>query len=105
MLSTVGETLRGPLASFSSDGDQLRRMAMYFVCMRFVIQAGDSLFVLARSLLGLNLFVGPMCITMDFDWKHLLKRELFTLIIFNLSSFTFRYMYPAMLEELHDCQP
>jgi len=88
LLSAVGETLQGPLASFSSDGDQLRRMAMYFVCMRFIIEAGDPLYVIVGSLIGLNLYVGPLFITMDFDWKHLLKRAFNCALLFSCVSDT-----------------
>lgn len=73
--TTYGSTDFGPIWSFASDGDASRRAMVYDLFMKKPIEASLSLWKYLGRLRGLNLFVGDLDITGDFDWKHELKRE------------------------------
>ncbi|KAK7434525.1 hypothetical protein VKT23_020133 [Stygiomarasmius scandens] len=64
----------GQLWSFATDGDPNRRPAGYNICMKVELSYDDPLYPLLSHLTGLNLQVGKYNITLDFDWKHILKR-------------------------------
>ena len=64
----------GPLWSFATDGDATRRKAGHKVFMSSKLAPSSPLFCILSDLPGLNLNVGPHEMTLDFDYKHLLKR-------------------------------
>ena len=70
----------GPIWSFASDGDAGRRALCYKMFMKHVLDPMSPLGKKLARLQGLNLFVGDNDITADFDFKHLIKRELETLV-------------------------
>ncbi|OSX61949.1 hypothetical protein POSPLADRAFT_1081675, partial [Postia placenta MAD-698-R-SB12] len=64
----------GPIWSFATDGDASRRVMAYQKFMRHTIKPSHKLFKYLGHLPGLNLCVGDTDITVDFDWKHIIKR-------------------------------
>ncbi|KAJ7147039.1 hypothetical protein C8R43DRAFT_890240, partial [Mycena crocata] len=74
-LSPDGEAKHGPLKSIASDGDGVRRAALYLVCMHRKLGPDDPIHKFLHELVGLNLWCGDDGLTMDFDYKHLFKRQ------------------------------
>ena len=73
--SPNGRTKHGPLWSVGSDGDAKRRKALYDLLMEEMLDPSSDLYAKLHILCGLNLFTGKGGIHMDYDLKHLLKRE------------------------------
>jgi hypothetical protein len=73
--SPDGEVKHGPITSVASDGDGKRRIAFFVLCMQYEVVEGNPLYNVLKHLFGLNLFTGKNNLTMDFDFKHELKRE------------------------------
>ncbi|KAL1690446.1 hypothetical protein GGG16DRAFT_125667 [Schizophyllum commune] len=71
-----GEKKHGPIFNVASDGDAIRRAAFFVVCMSDEIKEGHPLYPNLRELfpLGLNPRIGKNGVSMDFDYKHLIKR-------------------------------
>lgn len=72
--SPDGEARWGPIWSFASDGDGVRRAAFHALFMKKFLQPGDPLFEILSPLTGLNLQTGDHFVTAEFDPKHLCKR-------------------------------
>ncbi|KAJ7059300.1 hypothetical protein C8F01DRAFT_1370857 [Mycena amicta] len=72
--SPDGEAKHGPITSVASDGDPKRRIAFFVLCMHTEVGADNPLHKFVKNLFGLNLFTGKNNLTMDFDFKHELKR-------------------------------
>ena len=62
-----------PLWSFATDGDATCHKAGHKVFMSSKLAPSSLLFCILSNLLGLNLNVGPHEMTLDFNYKHLLK--------------------------------
>jgi hypothetical protein len=73
-LSPDGEAKHGPIWSFASDGDGVRRAAFHIVFMKETLSPKDPLFAHLGSLIGFNKQTGKHYITAEFDPKHLCKR-------------------------------
>ncbi|KAL1746378.1 hypothetical protein HDZ31DRAFT_81278 [Schizophyllum fasciatum] len=71
-----GEKKNGPIFNIASDGDAIRRAALFVICMSEEIKDGHPLWHNLHELfiLGLNSRIGRRDVTMDFDYKHLIKR-------------------------------
>ncbi|KAJ6603348.1 hypothetical protein DFH09DRAFT_1019322 [Mycena vulgaris] len=72
--SPDGERKHGPMLSISTDGDHLRRLALFMLCMHKEIGPGNPLWEYVKNLPGLNLRVGDDNLTGDSDFKHEFKR-------------------------------
>ncbi|KAF8983046.1 hypothetical protein BDQ17DRAFT_1261758, partial [Cyathus striatus] len=77
------EAQHGPILSISSDGEPKHHPALYLHCMVRKLVPSDSLFQHLSFLTGFNLWMGSHFETQDFNYKHLLKRDIFC---FKLSS-------------------
>ena len=64
----------GPLWSFATDGDATRRKAGHRIFMAIKLTSSSPLCPILSGLNGLNFYAGPHNITLDFDYKHLIKR-------------------------------
>ncbi|KAH9944798.1 hypothetical protein B0H21DRAFT_892357 [Amylocystis lapponica] len=64
----------GDIWSFATDGDATRRHAGYSMFVRIHLDPSSPLYGILSNIPGLNLFTGVNGITLDFDYKHLLKR-------------------------------
>ncbi|KAL1753468.1 hypothetical protein FB107DRAFT_276733 [Schizophyllum commune] len=71
-----GEKKHGPIFNIASDGDAIRRASMFVICMSEEIVQGHPLWENLHELfpLGLNPRIGKGNLSMDFDYKHLIKR-------------------------------
>ncbi|KIN94711.1 hypothetical protein M404DRAFT_167565 [Pisolithus tinctorius Marx 270] len=65
----------GPLWSFATDGDSTRRKAGHKVFMKSKLDESSSLYGILSDLPGLNLYTGPHDMTLDFDYKHIIKHK------------------------------
>ncbi|KAE9387350.1 hypothetical protein BT96DRAFT_1005201 [Gymnopus androsaceus JB14] len=63
----------GHLSSIATDGASIRRAASYCLLVRYLLTLGSSLDIILSQLPGFNCFTGPNGITLDFDYKHILK--------------------------------
>jgi hypothetical protein len=65
--------------SFATDGDSSRRRGGFDTLLARVLTSKDSpkLHAKLKDLLGMNLQTGPHDITLEFDWKHIVKRQSF----------------------------
>ncbi|KAE9388521.1 hypothetical protein BT96DRAFT_836102 [Gymnopus androsaceus JB14] len=63
----------GHLSSIATDGASIRRAAGYHLLVRYLLTLGSSLDIILSQLPGFNCFTGPNGITLDFDYKHILK--------------------------------
>ena len=64
----------GPLWSFATDGDATHRKVGHRVFMATKLTPSSPLYSILSDLVGLNLYTGPHDTTLDFDYKHLIKR-------------------------------
>lgn len=71
--SPDGEKRHGPIWSFASDGDGVRRSAFHRVFMNYTLKKDDPLYSLLGSLPGFNHGVGLRNRTAEYDPKHLDK--------------------------------
>jgi hypothetical protein len=60
--------------SVATDGDSSRRRGGYTSFLSHPLSPSGDLWKVLHRLQGLNLFVGPHDVTLDFDWKHIIKR-------------------------------
>jgi hypothetical protein len=60
--------------SVATDGDSSRRRGGFDVLLKDKLDQSNELGKLICPLHGMNLMVGPHNITLDFDWKHIIKR-------------------------------
>jgi hypothetical protein len=60
--------------SIATDGDSSRRRGGYATLLSHPLDPTGELWKVLHRLQGLNLFVGPQAVTLDFDWKHIIKR-------------------------------
>ncbi|KIJ09004.1 hypothetical protein PAXINDRAFT_88080 [Paxillus involutus ATCC 200175] len=67
----------GPLWSFATDGDATRRKAGHKIFLQAKLIPSSPIYGILSGLTGLNLYTGPHDMTLDFDYKHILKRKLF----------------------------
>ena len=67
----------GPLWSFATDSDATQRRAGHKIFMASKLTSLLPLFGTLCGLSGLNLHTGPYKMTMDFDYKHILKHKFF----------------------------
>ncbi|KAF7290639.1 hypothetical protein MIND_01304100 [Mycena indigotica] len=72
--SPDGEVKHGPITAVASDGDPKRRIAFFVLCMQNEVKEGNPIYEFVKDLYGLNLFTGKNNLTMDFDFKHEVKR-------------------------------
>ncbi|KAJ7059465.1 hypothetical protein C8F01DRAFT_1231949 [Mycena amicta] len=72
--SPDGEAKHGPITSVASDGDSKRRIAFFVLCLTNEVVEGNPIHDFVKNLFGLNLFTGKNNLTMDFDFKHEIKR-------------------------------
>ncbi|KIJ09541.1 hypothetical protein PAXINDRAFT_87327, partial [Paxillus involutus ATCC 200175] len=70
----------GPLWSFATDGDATRRKSGHKVFMSTKLTPSSPLYGILSDLPGLNLHAGPHEMTLDFDYKHILKHKSFILL-------------------------
>ena len=63
----------GPLWSFATDGDATRRKAGHKVLLQSMLTPSSPIYGVLSGLTGLNLYMGPYDMTLDFDYKHILK--------------------------------
>ncbi|KAJ6612415.1 hypothetical protein B0H10DRAFT_1807559, partial [Mycena sp. CBHHK59/15] len=74
--SPDGECKYGPVLAISTDGDHLRRLALFMLCMHDEIRPGNLLWEDVKNLPGLNRRVGDKNLTADSDYRHEFKRHL-----------------------------
>ncbi|KAK7005922.1 hypothetical protein R3P38DRAFT_2794458 [Favolaschia claudopus] len=72
--SPDGAAKHGDIALVASDGDQLRRVALFMLCMHSEILPGNPLYPLICNLPGFNRRVGKNNLVMDMDYRHMFKR-------------------------------
>lgn len=72
--SPDGEKRHGPIWSFASDGDGVRRAAFHTAFTSCAVTEENPLFKLLGSLAGFNLKTGTGDVTAEFDPKHIFKR-------------------------------
>jgi hypothetical protein len=61
--------------SFATDGNAARRKGGFHYLLGHKLETSTELGKQLTGLLGMNYMVGPHDITLDFDWKHIIKRE------------------------------
>jgi hypothetical protein len=61
--------------SISTDGDSARQKGGFALLSSLELNCTSPLGKLLYPLVGMNLMVGPHDILLDFDWKHIIKRE------------------------------
>jgi hypothetical protein len=61
--------------SFATDGDAARRKGGFHYLLGHKLETSTELGERLSGLLSMNYMVGPHNITLDFDWKHIIKRE------------------------------
>lgn len=71
----VAAAILGPLWSVATDGDSTRRKAGYHLFVRNPLSPSSPTYRTLVQLQGLNLLTGEGDVTLDFDWKHIYKRE------------------------------
>ncbi|KAG1731439.1 hypothetical protein EDD22DRAFT_982574 [Suillus occidentalis] len=64
----------GPIWSFTMDGDATRCAAGHKLFLKNALAPELPLYGTLINMLGLNLFTGDGKVTLDFDYKHILKR-------------------------------
>lgn len=76
--SAVGAgALVGPIWSFATDGDATRRTAGHKLFVKNMLAPESPFYGTLIDMLGLNLFTGDGEVTLDFDYKHILKCNCF----------------------------
>ena len=70
-----GEEDIGPLWSFATDGDATRRKAGHKVFLKNQLPITSPLYGTLSNLPGMNLYTGDGEVTLDFDYKHIIKRK------------------------------
>ncbi|KAJ7182232.1 hypothetical protein C8R43DRAFT_910814 [Mycena crocata] len=73
--ASEAQRIIGEIWTFATDGDPLRRAAGHNVFCNIPLDPTSALHQIIADCLGLNLFTGPQCITLTFDWHHILKRK------------------------------
>ena len=68
-----GEEDIGPLWSFATDGDATRRKAGHRVFLKNQLPITSLLHSMLSNLPGMNLYTGDGEVTLDFDYKHIIK--------------------------------
>jgi hypothetical protein len=63
----------GWFLSIATDGDSSRRRGGYMTLLRQELDPNGELYKVLVKLQGMNLFVGPHNVTLDFDRKHIIK--------------------------------
>ncbi|KAG0694088.1 hypothetical protein DFH29DRAFT_985348 [Suillus ampliporus] len=63
----------GPAWSFTTDGDATRRKAGHKMFVHMPLSPFSLLYGTLSNIPGLNLFTGPGEVTLDFDYKHIMK--------------------------------
>jgi hypothetical protein len=66
----------GWFSSIATDGDSSRRRGGYMTLLQHKLDPNGELHKVLVKLQGMNLFVGPHDVTLDFDWKHIIKSML-----------------------------
>jgi hypothetical protein len=72
--------------SIATDGDAARRKAGFDLLCRDWLNPNEKIWQRLHELVGLNTQVGPHNIVLDFDWKHIIKREFEGAFIYTGSS-------------------
>ncbi|KIK35668.1 hypothetical protein CY34DRAFT_95707 [Suillus luteus UH-Slu-Lm8-n1] len=76
--SAVGASASvGPIWSFATDGDATRHAAGHKLLLKNMLVLESPLYGTLIDMPGLNLFTGDGEVTLDFDYKHILKCILF----------------------------
>jgi len=70
-----GERDVGPLWSLATDGDTTRRKAGHRVFLKKRLPITSPLYGVLSNLPGMNLYTGEEDVTLDFDYKHIIKCE------------------------------
>jgi len=70
-----GEEDIGPLWSFATDGDATHRKAGHRVFLKNQLPITSLLHGTLLNLPGMNLYTGDGEVTLDFDYKHIIKRK------------------------------
>ncbi|KAG2740438.1 hypothetical protein P692DRAFT_201728137, partial [Suillus brevipes Sb2] len=73
--ATGADTLVGPVWSFATDGDATRRAAGHRLFVKTPLSSYSPLYATLSDMPGLNTFTGDNEVTLDFDFKHIFKRE------------------------------
>ena len=66
----------GLLWSFAMDGDATRCKARHKVFLRSKLTPSSPIYGILSGLTGLNLYTGLHDMTLDFNYKHILKHKL-----------------------------
>ncbi|KAG0697506.1 hypothetical protein DFH29DRAFT_811628 [Suillus ampliporus] len=74
---TGAEEHLGPIFSVATDGDSMRRAAGHCMFLKHELSATSRLYGTLSDMPGLNLTTGDNETTLDFDYKHIIKRESF----------------------------
>jgi hypothetical protein len=78
--TTGAGTSVGPIWSFATDGDATRRAAGHKLFIKNMLAHESPLYGTLINMPGLNLFTGKGLVTLDFDYKHILKCKMFFLL-------------------------
>jgi hypothetical protein len=70
--------------SVATDGDSSRRKGGFNMLLQYSIQHGTPLGDKLCDLEGMNLLTGAHGITLDFDWKHVIKHKSDSTILFTI---------------------
>jgi hypothetical protein len=65
----------GWFSSIATDGDSSRRRGGYTTLLQRMLDPEGKLYQVLVELQGMNLYVGPHDVTLDFDWKHVIKSK------------------------------
>lgn len=63
----------GPLWSIATDGDATRYKACHCLLVREKLTIDHAVYGILSNLPGLNLYTGPLLVTLDPDFKHNIK--------------------------------
>ncbi|KAG2065555.1 hypothetical protein BDR04DRAFT_1032434, partial [Suillus decipiens] len=63
--------------SFVMDGDMTRRAAGHKLFVKNMLAHESPLYGTLINMPGLNLFIGEGLVTLDFNYKHILKCKMF----------------------------
>jgi hypothetical protein len=78
----------GWFASIATDGDSSRRRGGYFTLLKQKVNPNGDLYKMLVWMQGMNLYVSPHNITLDFNWKHIIKSKFSLILLQSLSSLT-----------------
>jgi hypothetical protein len=72
--NTLAAARVGPLWSWATDGDMMRRVSGYKQFLAQKLLPTSPIYGTLADMAGLNLYTSLNDVTLDFDFKHIFKR-------------------------------